>query len=78
MRMWRFVLTSVESFWAHTLLGAFIQLFISASVSLFTSFELLALLGPYCGGVCAVEVALTILKLTETDGKAEGQTNKHK
>ena len=28
------------------------------------------LLGRYCGGVCEVEVALTILKLTGTDKRA--------
>ena len=33
-------------------------------------------LGPYCGGVCKVEVSLTILELTETDGQTGGQTDR--
>ncbi len=28
----------------------------------------------YCGGVCQVEVAMTLLKLTETDRQADRQT----
>ena len=33
------------------------------------------MLGPHCGGVCQVEVALTLLKLTETDRQqADRQT----
>ena len=42
----------------HLIGTTVIQLFIPASVHL---------LGPDCGGVCQVEVASTILKLTGTD-----------
>ena len=31
------------------------------------------MLGPYCGGVCQVEVALTLLKLTETGRQTGGR-----
>ena len=61
--------------WPHTLLGTVIQLFNPAFVHLF---QLLPSLGPYCGVVCEVEVAWTVLKLTETDGRAGGRTGTSK
>ena len=36
------------------------------------------MLGPYCGGVCQVEVALTLLKLTETCRRTGGRAGTSK